>query len=469
MHFPIGDAMAYVRKKGNQVAIVHGERDSSTGEVVQQVLFTFFSKAEAHRAMGRGGKDHSRYFQNLLQDEHPTIKFNWKAITKGIADNIDVLPDLAQYREERLAANFKDSLHAFTRELVQADPQALLPSTKLLQEYKVQLDFLRDVIDMKLDLLNPEETEFNGNNEFYWRQAMRGYGINNDVEQMAAELYRAGKFDEALAAFELLTASFPNYAEGHNYLGLIHLELLDIDKAVECFRMTVELGRKLFPKRIRKEMYWSDHKTRPYIRGLRNLALALTRHGSFEEALTICEKLEDECSDKVTASCHRAAIYLNTGKLSQAEENALAVLDMSPMESVIAAFSQFEQGRLADARANFLFAALNNPLGTELVLTGHAQRPKEFLGDEDYNCGVEMRATIGPYLSKRAAKAKAFFAAVLANPEVAKLRNEVVTCAGNHSKINDPAKHSSNFKRWHELRHASFARNLANTITQEIQ
>ena len=461
--------MAYVRKKGNQVAIVHGERDPSTGEVGQQVLFTFFSKAEAYRAIGRGGKDHSRYFQNLLQEEHPAIKFNWKAIAKGIADNLDVLPDLAQYREERLAANFKTSLHAFTRELVQADPQALLPSAKLLLEYKSQLEFLRDVIDMKLELLDPAENAFNGDNEFYWRQTMRGNGVSSEVEQMAAELYRAGDYDEALSAFTLLTESFPNYAEGHNYLGLIYLELLKTDNAVESFRSTVELGRKLFPKRIRKEMYWSDYKTRPYIRGLRNLALALTRSGSFEEALTICDKLQDECSDNVTASCHRAAIYLNTGKWSQAEENARAVLDMSPLESVIAAFSQFEQGRLADARENFLFAALNNPLGTELVLTGRARRPKEFLAGEDYNCGVEMRATIGPYLSKRAAKAKAYFAAVLANPEVAKLREEVVTCAGNHSKIKDPAKHSSNFKRWHELRHASFARNLANTMTQELQ
>lgn len=110
--------MAYVRKKGNQVAIVHGERDSETGEVIQNTLFTFFSKAEAYRAAGRGKTDQSHYFQNLLQDEFPHIKFDWKAINKGIIEHLDILPDLAEYREQRLAANFKNSLHAFTRELV---------------------------------------------------------------------------------------------------------------------------------------------------------------------------------------------------------------------------------------------------------------------------------------------------------------------------------------------------------------
>lgn len=459
--------MAYVRKKGNQVAIVHGERDRETGEVVQKTLFTFFSKAEAYRALGRGSKDQSHYFQNLLQDEHPAIRFDWKAINKGIVDNIDALPDLAEYREQRLVANFKAGLHAFSRELVQVDPQSLFPSAKLLFDHKQQLEFLRDVIDMKISLINMEEHEFNGDNEFYWRQSMQGWGINSDVEEMASELYQSGDHSAAIAAFTLLTESFPNYAEGHNYLGLIHLDRGDFDTAIEHFGTTIRLGRKMFPKRIQKEMYWTDHKTRPYIRGLRNLVLALTRNGSFEEALSICNTLENECNDEITATCHRAAIFLNTKKWREAEENAVRMLQISPMEAVIAAFAQFEQGKIFEARKNFLFAAFNNPLGIEILVSGRARTPKGFLEAEDYNAGVELRTTIARYVSGRSTKSKAFFSALIAQPEIRKLKDEAEKCVGNHSKLKDPAKHRANFDRWHVLKTMPFAEKLAADISCE--
>jgi tetratricopeptide (TPR) repeat protein len=456
--------MAYVRKKGNQVAIVQGDRDADTGEVVQKTLFTFFSKAEAYRAVGRGSKDQSHYFQNLLQDEHPAIKFNWMAINKGIIENLEVLPDLAEYREHRLTANFKNSLHAFSRELVQSDPQSLVPASKLLLEHKRQLEFLRDVIDMKLGLIDTEEHQFNGDNEFYWRQSMHGWGINSDVEEMASDLYQTGDHDAAIAAFTLLTESFPGYAEGHNYLGLIYLDRANLDASIDHFRKTVQLGRKMFPKRIQKDMYWSDHKTRPYIRGLRNLALALTRNESFEDALAVCSTLENECNDAITAACHRAAIFLNTKNWPDAEDNALRMINVSPMEATIAAFAQFEQGKLPDARKHFLFAAFNNPLGIEMVLTGRARKPKEFLEAEDYNGGIELRAMIAPYLGRRSSKSKTFFSTILGNPEVQKFKEEARACAINHSKVKDEAKHRANFDRWHVLIKMPFAEKLASEI-----
>jgi tetratricopeptide (TPR) repeat protein len=456
--------MAYVRKKGNQLAIVHGERATGSGEVVQNTLFTFFSKAEAYRAIGRGNKNHSHYFQNLLQEKHPTIKFNWKAINKGIVDNLDTLPDLAEYREQRLAANFKDSLHVFTRELVQADPLSLVPSAKLLLEHKQQLEFLRDIIDMKIEHIDTNKHEFNEDNEFYWRQTMQGWGINADVEQMASDIYRSGDLDGAIAAFGLLTDSFPNYAEGHNYLGLTYLEAGKIDASIDHFRKTVQLGRKMFPKRIQKAMYWADHKTRPYIRGLRNLVMALVRKGSHDEALTICDTLETECNDAITAASHRATIFLNTKKWPQAEECALNIINIFPIEAAIAAFGQYEQGKLVEARKNFLFATFNSPLGIEIVITGRAKKPKGFLDVEDYNGGIELRETLSGFLKHQSAKSKSFFSTILAHPDVQKYKEEVSTCASNHSKEKDQAKHSANFKRWHELKEMTFAKKIAATL-----
>jgi hypothetical protein len=59
----------------------------------------------------------------------------------------------------------------------------------------------------------------------------------------------------------------------------------------------MEVGRKLFPARIGKKRYRSDHSTRPDMRGLRNLALTLNQTGRFDEALALCDRLENECGD----------------------------------------------------------------------------------------------------------------------------------------------------------------------------
>jgi tetratricopeptide (TPR) repeat protein len=460
-----GDAMAYVRKKGNQIALVQGERDPDTGTVNQKTLFTFFSKAEAYRAIGKSKRDDSHYFQNLLQDEHPTIKFDWKKINEGIADKLNVLPDLAEYQEQRLAANFKSSLHAFARELIQTDPQSLIPSSKLLQEHKDQLEFLRDVIDMKLDSIDTTENDFNSDNEFYWRQTLRGWGINPDVEEVASDFYRSGDYESAISAFTLLTDSFPNYAEGHNYLGLIHLDLGNLEESIAHFRKSVELGRKMFPKRMRKDLFWSDHKTRPYMRGLNNLIVALNRSNLHEDALTFCDTLANECGDKNSASSHRTSIFLNTGRWIEAEDCAVKTMEFSPLDAVLVAFAQFEQGKYSEAKTNFLHAAFNNPLGVQILVQGKAVKPKDAVAIEDYNAGIDTSNGINPYLLNRNSKSKSFFNSILRHPDIKILVDEAYSCSTNHSKIKNPEEHHNNFSRWLELKNMNFAENVAKTIS----
>jgi hypothetical protein len=101
-------SMAYIRRKGNQLALVHGARDAKTGKVEQRVLFTLYSKAEALEAIGRGSGSEggSHRFRSLLEREYPSIRFNWDKIQQGIADNLEHLPDLYQYRQSRHQDNF---------------------------------------------------------------------------------------------------------------------------------------------------------------------------------------------------------------------------------------------------------------------------------------------------------------------------------------------------------------------------
>ncbi len=59
---------------------------------------------------------------------------------------------------------------------------------------------------------------------------------------------------------------------------------------------------------------------------------------------------------------------------------------------------------------------------------------------------------------------QSFFSTILAHPDVQKYKEEVVTCAGNHSKEKDSAKHTANFKRLRELKDMTFAKQIAATL-----
>ena len=133
--------MAYVRQRCHQLAIVHGERDPKAGKVQQRILFTIYSKAEALKIIGRKDKASARYFQDLLAHEYPGIRFNWNKIIKTIEANLDILPDLYNYKTKRLQACFRDDPCAFARQLILTDPQELLSAAQLIQENQHELEY----------------------------------------------------------------------------------------------------------------------------------------------------------------------------------------------------------------------------------------------------------------------------------------------------------------------------------------
>ena len=45
--------MAYIRRRGNQLLLVHGTRDKNTQKVYQEILFTIYSKREARAILGK--------------------------------------------------------------------------------------------------------------------------------------------------------------------------------------------------------------------------------------------------------------------------------------------------------------------------------------------------------------------------------------------------------------------------------
>jgi hypothetical protein len=148
--------MAYVRVRGNQLALVHGEREPGTGRVQQRILFTIYSKAEALEILGRGSSGGAGRFQGLLQQEYPELVFNWKKVRGDIEKNLALLPDRYEYAGERLEHRFRKDLCAFTRTLIQADPQELLPAAQVIRRHRHELEYLADLIHWRIKLREQE-------------------------------------------------------------------------------------------------------------------------------------------------------------------------------------------------------------------------------------------------------------------------------------------------------------------------
>lgn len=415
--------MAYVRQRGNQLLIVHGARAPDSGKVEQQVLFTIYSKAEALEILGRR-RTQKFDFEGLLRHRYPDIKLSWKPIKRTIEQKLDVLPDLYEYRSDRLRSRFREDLIAFARQLMLVDPQDLIPAAQLIEEHHHELEYLAELIRWRLKLRAQKEHQFNSDNPFYWRFELQGRTVPNDTEEHAAGFYERGEYDRARAIFQVLVESFDGYAEGYNYLGLIAYQQHQLDVAIAHFRRTAELGRKLFPKSLAKRSFWVDHRTRPYMRGLSNLALALNEASEFDEALEVCARLEAEAGAVTMAASHRADVALNTRAWANAIEAAVASGD--PGAPLIEAFARFELGERTTALRRFVHGALMDPRASRMLLGLRSpNKPSNRSEAEDHNTGVAMCRRLHGYLKTQTRSSKTFFRSILNDPRIARLLLEI--------------------------------------------
>ncbi len=459
--------MAYVRQRGSQLAIVHGERDPETDKVQQQILFTIYSKAEALKVIGRKDKASANYFQDLLGRENPGIQFNWEKINKAIDANLDILPDLYNYKTERLQLRFRNDLCAFTRQLILTDPQELLSAAQLIQEHQNELEYLAELIQWRLKLRRPERNEWNTDNQFYWRILLQGNKVPPEAEEHAAEYYHRGEYDRAKAVFKLLIECFKDYAEGYNYLGLIALEQAKLDEAIYYFDQTMVLSRRLFPSKMARKHYGSDLSTRPYIRGMRNMILALNRAGRYDEALSFCDRLEKECGDDISAVWYRADIYMNTAFWGSAANAAIFVHKLYPSASLIAAFAFFELGRYEDVLPHFIYGTVNYPRASRTLNGQRTLTPKTSEEIRDHNEGIELCQALHNFKMNQSRKSKQFFQALLKQPRIAAVIRESGELT-NQWHAQRPTPESAVFDRIQRIRSFEFAQQEAGKLAEEM-
>ncbi len=448
--------MPYVRRRGAHLAIVHGSRHPETKKVEQQVLMTLHSKAEALAALGRTSEKRGWSFRQWMEHRYPEIRFNWPKLEKAIEEQMDDLPDIAKSREERATGGFDTALAAFTRHVLESDPQTLDSAREAIEKNRAVLQWLVDLVDWRLEASARTEPSEWSRDPFGWRLALGSGTMDPELEEGVANRMHDGREDEAEAIFLFLVKLYENYAEGWNYLGLISLERGDFAEALERFETCQRVGRKLFPRRIPKRDYWSRLETRPYMRGLMNQCIALGLMGRYAKALRLAERLEHECGDDIMAAVYRAAIFLNTGEWRLAYDAALHTANLYPTESLVAAFAAFELGELEEARARFRHATLNHPRGVGIVLGKRTPEPANTTEARDHNAGVTLVRSLSGYLSKRSTKTKRFFTGLWDDQEISSLREEIMgaerTMDGMRGPDYDQKEYRRLFDRLHSLR-----------------
>lgn len=462
--------MAYVRRHYGRIVLVHGVRDGKTGKVIQRILFALYSKEEARAALGKSREGVAEDFQEILTKNYPGIRFDWKAIRRGIEKNLRHLPKTYDSKEARLFSTFRDDLLEFARGILYLNPRETDEGEELLRNYRPILSALADAIRMRLrdlDILDARggKNPWRRKDEFAWRFSLRSKDVPSDAEEYASDLFEEGKYDEAETWFRLLVECFPGYADGYNFLGIIALEKGKIGEAVPYFEKTVAEGRKLFSKRFSKKRLWLDLDTRPYIRGIRNLALAYVEHGRYDDALLLCDQLEWEIGDTEAAYAHRASVFLNLGRWEKVVEAATKAPDQNPEESFKAAFALFELGKKKEALGYFLHGLFNWRRGARLLLglpTDGPETRKEFI---EHGSGVHLPRSLGRYLRERERPSLTLFRRTLGVPKVQKTLGEIADLEAKLESGNAryPGRRAW-LERLRELQGVEFARKAAEGV-----
>lgn len=450
--------MPYVRKHGKQVAIVHGERDA-TGAVQQQVLFSLYSKPEAEAALGERPTDPPLSFRGLMESRHEGIRFDWRKLDPAIAALKDELPPGWNYPTSGVAPELRQAVVGLTRALFTANPQTVSSAKQALADQRASLSFVRELIDARLKVLDHvQESPWSRDNEFGWLARLAGRGVPPEAEEWLEGFQERGEVERAEALAHVMVEAWPEYADGYNMLGLLALERGEHERALAWFARTMEVGRTLFPKRIAKSRWWTDHDTRPYMRGMRNTTVTLARMGRDEEVLAWCERLDSECFDDLVADGHRAAACLNLGCWTEAKRAAARLSGVWPHEDFLAAFACFELGEREEALARWLHGAISGPRAARILTGGRSgSRVTDHDAAKDHNAGIERRMSLGRYLQRK--PAQRFFAAITAAPEVVALVTErAAAVAAWHA---DRGPDRTAYDRMQEMATLEFARKEA--------
>lgn len=178
---------------------------------------------------------------------------------------------------------------------------------------------------------------------------------------------------------------------------------------------------------------------------------------------TLCDRLEKECGQDITAATERVPVYLNSGLWKLAIASAKYVHELYPDHDFPLAFGLFEDGDRHEALVHFLHAAIKYPRAARM-LTGvrRGGRPKSNHEVEDHNTGVTWLRDLEPYLRRWSSEAKAFFRSIVQSPDVVALIDEAKEARKTWLEGKSPER--SWFERMQEMESLEFARQQAERL-----
>ena len=210
----------------------------------------------------------------------------------------------------------------------------------------------------------------------------------------------------------------------------------------------------------------SSARTDGYAEGHNNLALWLNEVGRFGETLAICDQLEDECDDAITAAWQRAAVYLNTGQWTRAVAAARRTVGLDAGNSFLAAFALFELGAHEEALELFLHGALNYPRAAQM-LTGQTVRRTPAVTSreeaDDHNTGVSLTRAPHAFLGGQSRASRRFFRDIVRDARVAKLLDQSAAVVRRWHEQH-PTGEREAFDQMQRMRSRQFAKVEAGTL-----
>ena len=444
--------MPFIRPHGQQLALVHGSRRE--GKVVQEVLFTLYSKAEA---MGAIGPD-AWHFEQMVKGLHPAQQFNWPHIREQISAQLGTLPDTYDHVDARLRKDFRSALVGFARQLLLADPEWLDVAGEVIAEHEPEFDYLTRWMAWRLQTAKARrDSQFTHDNAFLWRYTSRSSEVPVGAEEEIDGLYERREFDALVPRAKLLVEAFPNYADGFNVLGLVALDQDRLEDAIRYFEQTAEVGRAALPKRVRKDAWWTDHDTRPHMRGLANLARALNRASKFDESLAVSDRLA-ECGRHDVLDDARPAALLNMARYADAE--VLTRVHPGIADGYQLAFALLVQHLGSEAWPVLVRAVLYTPrIGQHLLGARVGPPSSRTEWQADVTAG-HLRKDLHVFLPRHRRSINEALKAAVKHPKMAPVIAELHALEGR-SRVGDDR---SAFERLMELRSPEFAARFVPTL-----
>jgi tetratricopeptide (TPR) repeat protein len=278
--------MSFVRRKRGQVVLVHNHRISGTTRVQQRELHRFTAPSELADVLSPG--KWARWTRALAWRERE-IEFDWDAIRERLAAELDAwitAPSGAKQRRhrkiERLAAELVVELAPLSR--------AKVSDSAVIERVRPALIAIRDSItrllpaDQTAAIIPPSKET-----PMFSHTAAVDHAAD-DVFDEGMEHWWAGDRRRAVKSFRRAIELDPLHADAHNHLGIVGLEARKLSAAEQHFRAAIDGGQRHL-EREGGRVPWGFIENRPYLRGLANLALALSAQKKWPEALAIHKQM----------------------------------------------------------------------------------------------------------------------------------------------------------------------------------